>query len=455
MKNFEWLLKLSTKRWGFEDKEPQTNDYIRSDFHKDYDRIIFSSPFRRLQNKTQVFPLPGSVFVHNRLTHSLEVASVGRSLGNAIANKIISNYPALAQDSKYSILRELGTLVSVSCLAHDLGNPPFGHSGEHAISNFFSKHAAEFKYLVSENEWQDLIHFEGNANTFRLLTHNFNREKNSFSLTYSSILCTIKYPCLAVNGFKNDTIHHKKFGIFNGEKNNFEKIVHETKLLSSETEGVYYRHPLVFLTEAADDICYSVIDLEDAHRIGIISFEEFESLLFPILELANPEKISRYKSVIHGMIDNNERASFIRSLVINELIKTCIEIFWENLEQISTGNHKKSLFDSMIEDWLLKLNRINEFSINKIYNNKASIKIELAGYKVLGALLEEFVPAVLNSHDPYNKKLIRLLPIQFKPNEKMSNYEKIFCALDFISGMTDLYALDLYCNIKGISIPSI
>jgi len=155
------------------------------------------------------------------------------------------------------------------------------------------------------------------------------------------------------------------------------------------------------------------------------------------------------------MIDNNERASFIRSLVINELIKTCIEIFWENLEQISTGNHKKSLFDSMIEDWLLKLNRINEFSINKIYNNKASIKIELAGYKVLGALLEEFVPAVLNSHDPYNKKLIRLLPIQFKPNEKMSNYEKIFCALDFISGMTDLYALDLYCNIKGISIPSI
>ncbi|MFQ3576944.1 MAG: dGTP triphosphohydrolase [Cytophagales bacterium] len=423
MNHLDWLSNLSTVRWGFEERDKITTEAIRTDFHRDYDRIIFSSPFRRLQNKTQVFPLPGSVFVHNRLTHSLEVASVGRSLGSMVANKILKTKTF---EKESSIIRELGTLVSVSCLAHDLGNPPFGHSGENAISEFFIKNESEFKSNVSQNEWLDFTHFEGNANTLRLLTHHFNRAKNSFSLTYSSMVSTVKYPCPVQLGRKKGNIHQKKYGYFQSEKQSFEKIAKETGLRTTGVEGCFFRHPLVFLVEAADDICYNVIDLEDAHRIGIISFEELENLLFPIILLGQPDKNERFKEIISSMEDENEKSAFLRSLAINQLVNVCSDVFFKNLEKISTGELSNSIFDELPEEWKNFLKEIYRISKEKIYNFPSSVQIEIAGYQVLGGLLEEFVPAVLKPEKTYNQKLLRLIPNQFKSNPEMSDYEKIF-----------------------------
>lgn len=452
MNHLSWLTDLSTKRWGFEDRDYHSEEAIRSDFHRDYDRIIFSSPFRRLQNKTQVFPLPGSVFVHNRLTHSLEVASVGRSLGSMVANKLLKDEKSMAEKP---IVRELGTLVSVACLAHDLGNPPFGHSGEKAISEFFNKNQDEFKQKVEEKEWLDLTHFEGNANTLRLLTQTFNRAKNSFSLTYSSIVSTVKYPCGVENGRILKDIHRKKFGYFSAEKEAFEKIATVTGLKKAEDLGVYFRHPLVFLVEAADDICYNVIDLEDAHRIGIIHYEQLEALILPIIVLGKPDKAERYKQILSTMADDNEKAAYLRSLAINELVVACSDVFYKQLENVSEGKLLNSLFDELGPEWTKVLKEIYTISRDKIYNYPSSVQIEIAGYQVLGGLLEEFVPAVLNPENSYNQKLLRLMPQQFKANPAMSAYEKIFTVLDFVSGMTDLYAIELFRKIKGISIQTI
>ena len=268
----DWKLLLSHSRLGIHEENSRNDDAARSQFQRDYDRIIFSSPFRRLQNKTQVFPLPGSIFVHNRLTHSLEVASVGRSLGNIIANgllhKNINIHP--------SVLDGIGSIVSTACLAHDLGNPPFGHSGESAISHYFKKNNTHtIRTRISDEEFQDLIHFEGNANAFRLLTHQFTgRRQGGFALTYATIGTLLKYPCTSTD-LQNGNSPYEKYGVFQTEKETFTHIAEQLGLHKiSENGTAYCRHPLAFLREAADDICYQIVDLEDAHRLGILSGEQ-------------------------------------------------------------------------------------------------------------------------------------------------------------------------------------
>ena len=275
----DWKKLISAKRLGMEAFHTEGGD-DRSDFLRDYDRLIFSAPFRRLQNKTQVFPLPGSIFVHNRLTHSLEVSCVGRSLGNRVSRALLKRHPELAD----SLVGEIGNIVSAACLAHDLGNPPFGHSGERAISAYFTEGKGQvLRNQLTAEEWDDIIHFEGNANAFRLLTHQFNgRRRGGFALTYSTLASIVKYPYSSYYaGGKS------KFGFFHTEAETYRTIADELGLIRLSAEGEplrYCRHPLVFLVEAADDICYQVMDIEDAYKLKILTHDETVSLLAPFIE---------------------------------------------------------------------------------------------------------------------------------------------------------------------------
>lgn len=449
MSTMQWEKLLSAKRWSNEDKYVANQVDARSEFQRDYDRLIFSSPFRKLQNKTQVFPLPGSVFVHNRLTHSLEVASVGRSLGRIFYNKLRENEPEI--DVRLPLMSEVGNIIGSACLAHDLGNPAFGHSGEAAISYYFTDgDGKQYESQVSKEQWADLTHFEGNANALRILTHPFTgRGNGSYALTYSTLASIAKYPCAAIAGNIKGKINQKKYGFFNSEQAGFEKIAAELSLMKIQDEPlIYKRHPLVYLVEAADDICYNVIDLEDAHRLNILSYNEVEELLLP---LCNSQNMPKYLANIE---DEDAKISYMRARAINSLIKECSDIFYTEQDSIMNGEFNHSLMDVLDEPYRSVLKKIEEVSIKKIYNYAAVVQIEIAGYKVMNGLLEEFIPAYLINKSKYHEKLVALMPKQFlTPNTDV--YSKIQAVLDFVSGMTDIYAVELFRKIKGISFPSI
>ena len=445
----KWEKLLSAKRWGSEDKYIEDQAEARSEFQRDYDRLIFSSPFRRLQNKTQVFPLPGSVFVHNRLTHSLEVASVGRSLGRIFYNRIKKDEPGI--DERLPLISEIGNIVAAACLAHDLGNPAFGHSGEAAISHYFTNDKGlSYKEKVTPAQWEDLTHFEGNANAFRILTHPYaGKGYGSFALTYSTLASIAKYPCESLAGHDKSKIYTKKYGFFQSEQKGFQKIAADLGLAKVEDEKlIYKRHPLVYLVEAADDICYNIIDLEDAHRLKILSYHEVESLL---LKLCNDPNLPARLTDIE---DDDAKISLLRAKAINILIMTCSELFYKEQESILNGDFNYSLIDRIDEPYRSAMKEIEAISIKKIYNYSSVVQIEVAGYKVMGGLLEEFIPAYLNNNSHYSRKLVDLIPKQFI-TKNTDEYSKIQTVLDFISGMTDLYAVELFRKIKGISFPSI
>ncbi|MCE7068038.1 deoxyguanosinetriphosphate triphosphohydrolase [Dyadobacter sp. CY326] len=444
-----WDKLLSAKRWGSEDKYNADPAEARSEFQRDYDRLIFSSPFRRLQNKTQVFPLPGSVFVHNRLTHSLEVASVGKSLGRIFYNKLRKDDPEI--DQKLPLISEIGNIVSAACLAHDLGNPAFGHSGEAAISHYFTNDAGlKYRDKVTEAQWADLTHFEGNANAFRILTHPYaGKGYGSFALTYSTLAAIAKYPCESIAGHNKANIYTKKYGFFQSEQTGFQKIVADLELsIVSESPLIYKRHPLVYLVEAADDICYNIIDLEDAHRLKILSYHEVETLL---LRLCNDPKMP---SRLTEIDDEDAKISLLRAKSISTLIGQCSELFYNEQEKILNGDFNSGLIDAIEEPYRSVMKDIISISINKIYNYSSVVQIEVAGYKVMGGLLEEFIPAYLNNNSHYTEKLVELIPKQFITS-RTDEYAKIQTVLDFVSGMTDLYAVELFRKIKGISFPSL
>lgn len=443
-----WEKLLSAKRWGNEDRFAGNQKEARSEFQRDYDRIIFSSPFRRLQNKTQVFPLPGSVFVHNRLTHSLEVASVGRSLGTIFYNKIKENDANI--DETCPLLCEVGNIIASACLAHDLGNPAFGHSGESAISHYFTDgDGKQYESQVTPGQWEDLIHFEGNANALRILTHQFaGKGTGGFALTYATLASIAKYPCASLAGHNKKNIYTKKYGFFQSEESGFEKIAIEMDLIKVQDEPlVYKRHPLVYLVEAADDICYNIIDLEDAHRLKILSYEEVQTLLLP---LCNDPKLP---ARLAEMEDNDAKITLMRAKSISTLIWQCSTVFFKEQEAILNGDFNISLMDAIDEPFLAVMKEIERISYKKIYNYSSVVQIEVAGYQVMGGLLEEFIPAYLLNESKYHKKLVELIPKQFLTKETDA-YSKIQSVLDFISGMTDIYAVELFRKIKGISFPS-
>lgn len=451
-----WQTLFSNKRLGAEYRNVLEN--FRTDYMRDYDRLIFSSQFRRLQNKTQVFPLPGAVFVHNRLTHSLEVASVGRSLGKAIGERIVEKYEKeLNQEAIEFYKFELSAVVMTACIAHDIGNPPFGHSGEEAICTFFRELEGEqLKFLnenLSENQFNDFKWFEGNANAFRILTTIFNQ--NNLNLTYATLASIIKYPADSTNGFKKKSfISAKKSGFFDAEVEFYRSIATELHINAlNEEKTVFARHPFVFLVEAADDICYRIIDLEDAHRLNIISIQEARDLLEPFFE--NQEGKKNIKEKVDTIEDDKQKLAFLRALLIGKLVAKCTEIFFEYEDQLLDGSLNKPLIELFDEKTTSLINKIDEVSVKKIYNDKSVIEIEIAGFHIIGGLLKEFVSAVLQPDTSKSKKLLQLIPSQYGIKKGGDVYPNILAVVDFISGMTDLFAIDLYRKITGIQIPQL
>lgn len=442
----KWEKLISTKRFGLEHYHDEKNQ-DRSDFQRDYDRLIFSAPFRRMQNKTQVFPLPGNIFVHNRLTHSLEVSCVGRSLGNNVARHLIDKYGK----EKAPLIAEIGSIVSAACLAHDMGNPPFGHSGETAISSYFSEGnglCLKSRYGLTDSQWNDIIHFEGNANAFRLLTHQFaGRRKGGFVLTYSTIASIVKYP------YQSDYVVNKKktkFGFFQSEREDFVKIADDLGLLKLD-EYKYARHPLVFLVEAADDICYEIMDLEDAHKLKLVSSEETKQLF---LNFFPEEKQRRKRETMLAVTDVNEQIAYLRSGVVGVLIEECSRVFIENEEAILSGTFTSSLVDCMNEQVRNAYQKIVDLSLKRIYKSKDVVDIEIAGYNIIYTLIDKEINAVFDAEKAYSKQLLARIPEQYEWDAQ-DPYTKILAVLDYISGMTDIYALDLYRKITGMSLPSL
>ncbi len=460
-----WQSLYSAKRTGDKEKKDANPDPVRTSFLRDYDRIIFASPFRRLQNKTQVFPLPGAVFVHNRLTHSLEVASVGRSLGKTVGDAIAKKYNHEGEDFVDFYRHELQSVIAAACLAHDIGNPPFGHSGEDAIRHFFQQLNGEektrIKDALTENQLRDFECFEGNANAYRTLTHSFNENiEGGYKLTYATLAAIVKYPCSSSEGFDKKTglIATKKSGFFDSEIATFEKMA--TSLGIPKKEGykmVYVRHPFVYLTEAADDICYRVIDLEDAHRLKIVSLETFMDLFLPFFDEEEGYNSKDYVlKTLNNINDDNQKVQFIRARWIGLMVHKLSEIFMANEVLLLSGDLEKDLLNCLDYKDQELIKRINEFSVKHVYNYRSVLEIEIAGYNVIGGLLKEFVHAVLYPKLSRSEKLLLLIPTQYLIMGKQENlYSDIQSVVDFISGMTDLYAIDLYRKITGISIPEI
>jgi dGTPase len=432
----------------------------RSGFQRDFDRLVFSSAFRRLQNKTQVFPLPGTAFVHNRLTHSLEVASVGRSLGKMIGSRISESYKN--NEEVYEFYRyELANVIAAACLAHDIGNPAFGHSGEKAISNYFIENAGTkidgrvLKNFFSEREWADLTSFEGNANAVRILTHQFRgRFKGGFGLTYTTIASILKYPCESIAADKKFR-HRKKYGFFQSEKETALEIMRSLQMIEeSEDPIIFKRHPFVYLVEAADDICYSIVDMEDAHRLKILTRKEVEEAFMHVIENLHKDSIVKTRSYYRGIEDKSEAIAFLRARIINLLVNECTDIFLGHQNEILSGSFEDSLIDNLEKNFHA-LKPIQDISMERIYEHDTVIQIEIAGYNVMWELLDLFIPALLKDRPSHKEqKVFRLFPYQFTEFELASSpYEKVMNALDYLSGMTDEYAAEMYRKLKGIVIP--
>ena len=438
-----WLQLLSTKRahQTSESAEPS-----RSAFEQDFDRIIFSHPFRRLQDKTQVHPLPEHDFVHTRLTHSMEVSSVGRSLGRRVGDVVIERYPELK--NSYSS-HDFGTIVASASLAHDLGNPPFGHSGEDGLSDFFKYHAGQqYKPFFSELEWADLTSFEGNAQGFRILNKS---QYQGLRLTAASLGAFTKYPCPSYFAERDKSRKsQKKFGFFQTEQSLFENTANHLGLIKY-ADHAWSRHPLAFLVEAADDICYNIIDLEDGCRLGLVSLSDTIELLAAILrDDFYPEKAARVKSA-------DEKIGVLRAMAIGKLINDAVTVFLDNEPDMLTGKFDKALTD--LGSYKSELKQIIAISVEKIYRARHVVEIESAGFEVLPGLLEEFIKAaehlVKNNQAKKYSNLARLLPLETREailSDKENTYLQIREVIDFVSGMTDTHALTLYRKIKGFQI---
>lgn len=452
METSDWSKIFSGKRLGEEDG----SNVLRTEYERDYDRIIFSSAFRRMQNKTQVFPLPGHIFVHNRLTHSLEVASVGRSLARYAGKIVADNYLDPQDRTSEEFYRfGLSSVVASACLAHDIGNPAFGHSGEKAISQFFIQNPGLNSHF-SDEEWTDLTHFEGNANAFRIVAQKkAHQMQQGLGITLATLASMIKYPCESTAMDPNKP-SRRKYNVFQSEVGLLHQVAEGTRMYKeSHKPLVYARHPFVYLVEAADDICYAIMDWEDATRLKILPFEFASDCLMALVKTDpeyNPEKANRILTTLKT--DPNEQMAYLRAKSINALVRHCSEVFAEFVRTGQIFENPPALVKGIPEEAKQILNEIAKHSFEKIYNHDSVVRIELTGFRVLYGLLEDFVPAVLAKlPDTFSGKLLRILPVQYRPLPDESDYQKVRKVLDYISGMTDLYALELYRNLRGISMP--
>lgn len=452
----DWNRLISGDRTGGFVSRPE----VRTDYQRDFDRLIFSSAFRRLQNKTQIFPLPGSTFVHNRLTHSLEVASVGRSLGKLIGNELVSK-GLIDKDNHEFYKYELQNVIASACLAHDIGNPSFGHSGEKAISNYFIDHQdyiienIELKKYFNDKEWKDLINFEGNANSFRILTNQFNgKSRGGYRLTFTTLASILKYPCESI-GINASKTHTKKFSFFQSEKELGNSILSSLNIDREKEEPlIFKRHPFVYLTEAADDICYRIVDFEDAQRLHILPHDQVSDIFMSLIKNIGraEDDMDKIYRVYKEISDKNEQISFLRARCINTLALEATDLFMKNIDSIISGQYNNGLLDDLANKSPY-LKEIESISVDEIYNHDTVVELELTGYKIMSDLLSLFVPVVLKNEKGHkDKKVLRILPKQFQ-TERKENYYKVLSVLDYLSGMTDSYAIDLYRKLFGIEIP--
>ncbi|MBR1415959.1 MAG: dNTP triphosphohydrolase [Prevotella sp.] len=436
-----WLQLISNCRLGQEHRHPERHD-DRTEFKRDYDRLIFSAPFRRLQNKTQVFPLPGSVFVHNRLTHSLEVASVGMSLGSDVARHLCAKNP----DFIDSLVPEIGQIVATACLAHDLGNPPFGHSGEKAIQTFFTEGKGLYlKDRVSPDFWSDITRFDGNANAFRLLTHSFKgRRQGGFAMTYSTLASIVKYP------FPSRVAKKNKFGFFTTERADYEAVADRLGIARLDDDH-WARYPLVYLVEAADDICYEIMDLEDAYKLKILTYDETAQLMLSFFDEMGQNRILQRISD-EELSDPNEKIQYLRACVIGLLENECVATFVAHEDEILSGAFQGSLIDHISPVPCEAYRHCTVLSRARIYKSQPVLDVELSGYRIMATLMELMVEAIEHPDRYYSQQLIGRVSSQYD----ISNPElepRLMAVIDYISGMTDVYALDVYQKICGISLP--
>ncbi|MBJ6109919.1 dNTP triphosphohydrolase [Hymenobacter sp. BT523] len=450
-----WPRLLSQRRFPDQQLPPASAAPVRGAFVQDYDRVVFSSAFRRLQRKTQVMPLPETDFVHTRLTHSLETAVVGRSLGRLAARHLMEADAELARQLP-NLDQDCGDIVAAACLAHDIGNPPFGHSGEDAISSYFlSAAAAPYLARLSPAEVADLQHFEGNAAGFRILTHTYAAHSSGtagLGLTYATLGAFTKYPrpSLVPDDARVGGASEKKYGHFQTESARFRHVAAELGLLPKDVaNGFYHRHPLAFLVEAADDLCYRIIDFEDGLKLGLIAPETG----LPLLKRMLNDPAGRVGSV--QWHDWREELGYVRARLIGKLVAELAALFAAHAPAILRGEYDQSLIKEL-SCWV-DLQEVQRLSINQLYRSRPVLEIEAAGFEVLGGLLDAFLCAVFDASQGHrSRKLLLLLPEQFRAEghqAHVSAYEKILLLTDFVAGMTDQNALSLYKTIKGIDLP--
>lgn len=441
-----WEQLLSLRRFGDENKRlRKEQDETRVGFEVDYDRIIFSSEFRSLQDKTQVVPLSKTDFVHTRLTHSLEVSVVGRSLGRQVGRLLLEKHPHLENVHGYKI-NDFGAIVAAAALAHDIGNPPFGHSGEKAIGSYFKNgNGTDFKSNLTDKEYQDLCDFEGNANGFKILTESRAGRIGGLRLSYATLGAFMKYPKESLPKKPTRHIVDKKYGFFQSEKNMFKEVASDLGLISrSETDLSYNRHPLAYLVEAADDICYTIIDFEDGINLGLI--EEDYALEY-LIKLVKGRIITKNYNALKTTED---RVSYLRALAISTLIDEAASIFMKHEADILDGKFETALLD--VSQYKAQIKDIIDLSIKKVYRSKEVLNKEIAGYEILNQLLNAYGSLAYNVYNDslsnYDKLLKNLLPeTVYLSNESL--YNNLLSVCLFISKLSDTNAMLLHKKLKG------
>ncbi|UNM96868.1 deoxyguanosinetriphosphate triphosphohydrolase [Ignatzschineria rhizosphaerae] len=423
----------------------------RTDFQKDFDRLIFSAAFRRLQDKTQVFPLAQTDYVRTRLTHSLEVSSVCRSFGSMLGEYLVENgrleniTPA-----------DLGAILAAGALAHDIGNPPFGHAGEEAISRFFKRNPVgqEVVAKMSDAEKADFLAFEGNAQAFRVLTRLQNSDnRGGLQLSLPVLASIIKYPCASSQKPDEHNIAFKKFNYFQSEKALFAEVVQKCHLVKHKTiEGAWYRHPLTYLLEAADDICYHLVDLEDAYRLSLISSEEIIHYLEAVISVTAQLPTNKLAKIGR----TKDKVEYLRAFAIGLLIEQAMQVFKDHEEAIVSGKFTTGLLDHIPATEVLS--KIKAYSQEHVYHSDTVLEVGIAGFKVLDTLLEAFVGAVEQGDQggARTKMLLKFLPDQFFTEDRRVSddpYTRVQQVTDFVSGMTDRYAVKVFKMITGVDLP--
>lgn len=435
-----WENLLSLNKYGDTSLRLRKNeDETRLSFDMDYDRVVFSSAFRSLQDKTQVIPLSKTSFVHTRLTHSIEVSVVGRSLGRAVGKHVLTKYPHLRELGYQT--NDFGAIIAAAAVAHDIGNPPFGHSGEKAIGEFFQfKKGTAIKHLLTEAEYADLCSFEGNANGFRILNETRLGAEGGLRLTYATLGAFTKYPKESLPVRPTDHIADKKYGFFQGDKKFFKEVAETLGLKSNSLNGElrYARHPLAFLVEAADDICYTIIDFEDGINLGLISEDvALEYLGGIISDKINTHKYSKLQT-------KEERIAYLRAVAIGALIQDATDIFLQNEDAILAGEfHQSLLYDSKYRH---QITDVIDCSVERIYQSDEVVEKEVSGYVVLQHLLDIFFTAIINQENgretSFDKLLLIKLPERYR--KKGSLYDKVMGITCYIASLTDSNAVELH-----------